>query len=388
MKNQKKIQFKSLNHDLSIIRQCDIILTNGTEQFVGLYYNEQYYNSPMVLCKGNGTLNYYLSKVTKMFDIPCIEEKPLTRELYEGVKQGEEVPLVYWKMVATIYSKLKELKPDKEHSDFRDKLNRDLCHQIDAYEKRVYQKTVRNFLKNHDVCDNLYKGDVVRLFQTELHDLAEKYEVNFRCNYNAAFKTDEFYLETFINEYELELWQLVFVNSEEKEICIFTKNLFKTFPFSSADLALEFVKALVEVCNKDVKPNALEYCTASEINPKLCEIAQSTIRTMLEMNFNEKGIIYGLSYDTVVCAVYLEKVEFDADQEIRTILNKEPTTEIKEKPRKMYEMVISNTEILKHPDLVKEAIENPKSFKKYHFWCKEKKFNQKYFEEKFRTIEQ
>ena len=69
MNNQKKIQFKSLNHDLSIIRQCDVLLTNGTEQFVGLYYNEQYYYSPMVLCKGNGTLNYYLSKVTKMFGI-------------------------------------------------------------------------------------------------------------------------------------------------------------------------------------------------------------------------------------------------------------------------------------------------------------------------------
>ncbi|MBO4641147.1 MAG: EscU/YscU/HrcU family type III secretion system export apparatus switch protein [Treponema sp.] len=387
MKNQKKIQFKSLNHDLSIIRQCDIILTNGTEQFVGLYYNEQYYNSPMVLCKGNGTLNYYLSKVTKMFDIPCIEEKPLTRELYEGVKQGEEVPLVYWKMVATIYSKLKELKPDKEHSDFRDKLNRDLCHQIDAYEKRVYQKTDRNFLKTHAVCDNLYQGEVVRLFHTELRDLAEKCGVNFRSNYNTAFKTDEFYLESRIEEYDLELWQMVFVNSEEQEICIFTKNLFKKFPFSSADLALEFVKALVEVCNKDVKPSALEYCTSSEINPKLCEIAQTTIRTMLEMNFNKKGIIYGLSYDTVVCAVYLEKKEYDIVKEICSILNDEQNSDNTEKPRKMYEIVISNTEIIKHPYLVKEAIEDPKVFKKYHFWCKEKKFNQKYFEEKFWTIE-
>ena len=384
MNNQKKIQFKSLNHDLSIIRYCDVILTNGIEQFVGLYYNEKSFNSPMILCKGDdGTLNYYLFKVTKMFGIHCVEDKRLTRLLYEYVKQGEEIPFEYWQMVAKVYSKLKKMNPDKGPSDFREELNRDLCLQIDCYEKSVYQKASRNFLKTYDICDNIYKEDVVRLFQPELRNLAKKYGMKFRCNHNTAFKTDEFFLETCIDEYEIKLWQMVFVNSEEQEICIFTKNLFKKFPFSSANLALEFVKVLIEVCNNDIKPNALEYCTSSETNPKLCEIAQSTIRTMLEMNFNKNGIIYGFSYDTVVCVIYLEKINVEAEQKLRKFFNLESTGELKIKPSRMYEMVISNTEIIKHPELVKEAIENPKVFKKYHFWCKEKKFDQDLFEEKF-----
>ena len=48
----------------------------------------------------------------------------------------------------------------------------------------------------------------------------------------------------------------------------------------------------------------------------------------------------------------------------------------------MYEIVITYKEFLKNPGFFKSFIQNPEPLKKWNFWCKERKYNQNFFEEK------
>ncbi|EID84027.1 hypothetical protein MSI_25490 [Treponema sp. JC4] len=57
------MKLKSMNHVLSLIRRCDVILKNGQEQFVGLYFDTANYDRPIVLFKYDGGFNYFCLKL-------------------------------------------------------------------------------------------------------------------------------------------------------------------------------------------------------------------------------------------------------------------------------------------------------------------------------------
>ena len=47
------------NKWLAILRECDVILKNGEEEFIGLYYDSESYDKPFVTLKGNWNFDYY-----------------------------------------------------------------------------------------------------------------------------------------------------------------------------------------------------------------------------------------------------------------------------------------------------------------------------------------
>lgn len=382
----KNRMWRSLNHVIGVISQCDVILRCKDELFIGLYYNTDVAASPVVVCKCRWDFNYYLTKVAEINGIPCVDNQLLARTLYYELKEGEIIPSKYVNAVVTVYSKLDKFKNIKEKSEFYVQLNNDALAKIYNLEKTVYRQVERRYFKNKKVCESLYEGDVVRYFTEELRILAEDNELNFRTFHNVAYKTDEFYLETYFEKYDLNFRQLVFVSEKDKKIYVGSKTFFHLFDFSEADVALGFVKALVEAWKSVLWRNAQKFIEEFEINPRLFDIAQNSIITMVEMNYNQNGYEYGFYFDKTCAIIYLKKKEISVATIMALAVQQITKGNARVKARKgprMFEVLITYNEFLRHPDVFKDFIKEPKKLTKWNFWCKEMKYKQEKFEKKF-----
>lgn len=385
----KNKMWQSLNHVIGVISQCDVILRCKDELFIGLYYDTDVADSPVVVCKCRWDFNYYLTKIAEINGIPCVDNQPLTRALYEEVKEGDIIPSKYIKSVAVVYSNLEKFKNIKEESSFYEQLNNDALAKIYNLEKIVYRQVERRYFKNKKVCESLYEGDVVRYFTEELRILAEDNALNFRTFHSAAYKSDEFYLETYFEKYDLDFWQLVFVSEKDKKIYVGSKTFFHQFDFSEADVALGFVKALVEAWKSVLRRDAQKFIEEFEINPRLFDIAQNSITTMVEMNYNQNGYEYGFDFDKTCAMIYLKKKEISVEDKatilafaVQSITKGNALVKARKGPR-MFEVLITYNEFLRHPDVFKDFIKDPKKLTKWNFWCKEMKYKQEKFEKKF-----
>jgi len=385
----KNKMWQSLNHVIGVISQCDVILRCKDELFIGLYYDTDVADSPVVVCKCRWDFNYYLTKVAEINGIPCVDNQPLTRALYEEVKEGDIIPSKYIRSVAVVYSNLEKFKNIKEESSFYEQLNNDALAKIYNLEKIVYRQVERRYFKNKKVCESLYEGDVVRYFTEELRILAEDNALNFRTFHSAAYKSDEFYLETYFEKYDLDFWQLVFVSEKDKKIYVGSKTFFHLFDFSEADVALGFVKALVEAWKSVLRRDAQKFIEEFEINPRLFDIAQNSITTMVEMNYNQNGYEYGFDFDKTCAMIYLKKKEISVEDKatifalaVQPITKGNTLVKARKGPR-MFEVLITYNEFLRHPDVFKDFIKEPKKLTKWNFWCKEMKYKQEKFEKKF-----
>lgn len=387
----KNKMWRSPNHVIGVISQCDVILRCRDELFVGLYYNTELTDSaPYVICKGAWDFNYYLTKIAEMKGIPCVYNQPLTRALYEEVKEGDVIPSKYITSIATVYSNLDKFKNKKEESEFYEQLNNDALAKIYNLERTVYRQVERRYFKEQKVCEGLYEGDVVKYFTEELRILAEDNELNYRTFHNAAYKSDEFYLETYFEKYDLDFWQLVFVSEKDKKIYVGSKTFFRLFDFSEADVALGFVKALVEAWKGVLWNDAQKFIEEFEINPRLFDIAQNSITTMVEMNYNQNGYEYGFDFDKTCAIIYLKEKTVPETQDknmstyVKLLLDPETNAASRRsKGPRMYKVLITYNEFLRHPDVFKDFIKEPKKFNKWNFWCRERKYNQEKFDKKF-----
>lgn len=364
----KNRMWRSLNHVIGVISQCDVILRCKDELFIGLYYN---------------------TDVAEINGIPCVDNQLLARTLYYELKEGEIIPSKYVNAVVTVYSKLDKFKNIKEKSEFYVQLNNDALAKIYNLEKTVYRQVERRYFKNKNVCESLYEWEVNKYFSEELRIVAEDNELNFRTFHNAAYKTDEFYLETYFEKYDLDFWQLVFVSEKDKKIYVGSKTFFHLFDFSEADVALGFVKALVEAWKSVLWRNAQKFIEEFEINPRLFDIAQNSIITMVEMNYNQNGYEYGFYFDKTCAIIFLKKKEISVEDKATILaLTVQPITKgnalvkARKGPR-MFEVLITYNEFLRHPDVFKDFIKEPKKLTKWNFWCKEMKYKQEKFEKKF-----
>ena len=386
----KNKMWRSLNHVIGVISKCDVILKCEEELFIGLYYDTDVADSPVVVCKGAWDFSYYLTKVAEMNGIPCVYNQPLTRALYEEVKEGDVIPSKFIKSIAVVYSNLEKFKDKKEETEFYEQLHNDALAKIYNLEKTVYRQVERKYFKEQKVCESLYEGDVVKYFSEELRTIAEDNELNYRTFHNAAYKTDEFYLETYFEKYDLDFWQLVFVSEQDKKIYVGSKTFFRLFDFTEADVALGFVKALVEAWKGVLWNDAQKFIEEFEINPRLFDIAQNSIKTMVEMNYNQNAYEYGFDFDKTCAIIYLKKrteplvKDENTSIYVKILLNPEAyTSSRKIKYPRMYEVLITYNEFLRHPDVFKDFIKSPKKFTKWNFWCKELKYNQEKFDKKF-----
>ena len=101
----------SSNYDAALIFSCDLILTSDNELFVGIKYQlETFTDSPIVLFKYSTDCNFEFTKGVEKKGILCIEQKLLTRDLYEKVNEGDSIPVEYISCIARIYCNLVHAK--------------------------------------------------------------------------------------------------------------------------------------------------------------------------------------------------------------------------------------------------------------------------------------
>ena len=110
---------------------------------------------------------------------------------------------------------------------------------------------------------------------------------------------------------------------------------------------------------------------------------------MVEMNYNQNGYEYGFDFDKTCAMIYLKKKEISVEDKATILalafqLITKGNAPVK--PRKgpgIFEVLITYNEFLRHPDVFKDFIKEPKKLTKWNFWCKEMKYKQEKFEKKF-----
>ena len=370
------MKLKSMNHVLSVIIRCDVIIKNGQEQFVGLYYDRVRFDRPIVLFKCDWGLNYYLSKALELMPVSCVEHKPLARALFNNTKEGDFIDTIYFSEVASIYRNLPAFSDEKE--DFDEELNNDVLHQLyqlekdicKRAEKKFWKKRIKNQIVKHiKIQINAVSDDNVREeLQKSISELAARYEMDYRIIHNASQSTDEYYLESEVEEHNFDLWIMVMLSTKDQKIYVGNRTIFQSFEMKNVDLACEYIKTLAETTCTELVQKTNQYCDEFKINPRLYDIAENTLKTMLKMNYNWNGIEYGFyGSNKTAFMTYLR----DQDD-----------------PSRMYEICITYNELLRNPDAFKQLIENPKIVRKWNFWSRRKKYREELFDEKFQTIGQ
>jgi flagellar biosynthetic protein FlhB len=87
---------------LGKVKDANVVITNPTHYSVALEYDAQKMDAPTVIAKGEDELALRIREIAREFDVPVIPHPPLTRALYNETELGDQIPLRYWEVVATI----------------------------------------------------------------------------------------------------------------------------------------------------------------------------------------------------------------------------------------------------------------------------------------------
>lgn len=343
------MKLKSMNNILSVIRNCDVILKNGQEQYVGLYYDMVNFDQPIVLFKYNSVFNYFLLKALELMPVLCVEHKILAKALFENTTEGNYVDDTYLHAVAKVYSNLPKFKDKKE--SFDEELNNDVVTQLYQLEEDIFKCAEKNFMPK--IVDNEDKhisiDDARELLDKNIIELSKEYGMECKIIHNDSNNTYEYYLATVIEEYDFDLWLIVMLVSNNQKIYIGNRSVFRSFDLCETEIAVEYVKHLLQITNVKLKRNIKIYCEDFKLNPRCFDIARNGIKTILEMNYKCTEIEYGINFSMkTYIMIYLED---------------------KKNTKKMYKICITYNEFLRNPDALKKIIQKPKYQNKWNFWC-------------------
>ena len=367
-----------MNQCLTQLRNCDVILKNGAEEFIGLYFDPDKCDMPIVLLKNNCNFDYFLTKLAERSGIPCLEQKLLVRLMYSKSKERKPITEEYIGPIARIYSKLNKFQFNDDENSFIRKLNEDINDQMYELEKSISREVLRE-LKTKEFCTCDFSGNILEYFQTELKDLVEKYEINYKALYNPVYKVYEYCFSFSIKEYDKDFWQIVFISEVEEKIFIGTASLVRVFDFNESEKALATIKALVIAYNTKLKKDASLFNEEFNFSPKQCDIAKNSIITLLEMNYKENRYDFRYDFDNLCyITIYLKKIKPE-DQSLSDLDLLLSARKPVDGENRMYELLITYKEFMRNPDIFREFIKQPKQFKKWNFWCKERKYDDKYF---------
>ena len=95
---------------LQEVPKADVIITNPTHFAIALRYDMNLEDAPRVLAKGEDHLAFMIRNVAKKNEVPLLENKPLARELYYNVEEGDIVPEQFYKALVEIFLNLERVR--------------------------------------------------------------------------------------------------------------------------------------------------------------------------------------------------------------------------------------------------------------------------------------
>ena len=94
-------------------KKADVVITNPTTFAVALKYTVKEMPAPQVVAKGAGFVADKIKTVARLHAVPIVENKPLARGLFYGVKVGGYIPekfyLVAAELLAQVYKQKKKV---------------------------------------------------------------------------------------------------------------------------------------------------------------------------------------------------------------------------------------------------------------------------------------
>lgn len=370
MKQKPNIPEYYFYHLLTTLSKSDVILRNGTEQFIGLHYDSSEVDAPCITCKEAATLSNCLYKYLGTAKIPCIDNSLVTRDLFENVEKGELLPTKYYSYVAIIYTNLEKIKKRKEKI-FQIRLRDDIDFKINQLKRTIFNTALKRFRKNELKYLKNNSADVEKILEEGFAAIPDFKKMRFEKSYNESYQTVEYYLGTELRKYNIEFCFFIFVSRKDGLIYVCTPASIESLRIDEAEKVLNLVRELIKAIFKELISDSEIYCKEFEINLRLYEIAYTSMKTMLEKNYQKLGMEYGFKSDTTVVELYLRKKE-DSD-----------SVTTKNQKKSMFYIVISFNEFLRNPNAFKDFIKAPYKKRKWNFWCRERKYKPEFFEEKF-----
>jgi flagellar biosynthetic protein FlhB len=101
----RSIQMKMAKQRMmSDVPDADVVITNPTHYAVALQYEEKKNSAPRVVAKGIDFLALRIKEIARESDIPIIEDPALARAIYDQVEVEQEIPEVFYKAIAEIFT--------------------------------------------------------------------------------------------------------------------------------------------------------------------------------------------------------------------------------------------------------------------------------------------
>jgi flagellar biosynthetic protein FlhB len=94
----------------SIIPTADVVITNPTHYAIALKYDREKMAAPMVIAKGMDYLALKIKEMAREHKVMLVENRPLARELYAQVNEGEEIPESLYAAVAEVLAYVYSIK--------------------------------------------------------------------------------------------------------------------------------------------------------------------------------------------------------------------------------------------------------------------------------------
>ncbi len=116
---QIKARVRSIQREMSRKRMlaevpsADVVVTNPTHLAVALKYDPERGPAPQVVAKGADYIAAKIRDIAREHQVPLVEDKPLARALYYGVKVGSFIPENLYKAVAEILAYVYSLKENR-----------------------------------------------------------------------------------------------------------------------------------------------------------------------------------------------------------------------------------------------------------------------------------
>ncbi|WP_432400537.1 flagellar biosynthesis protein FlhB [Wukongibacter sp. M2B1] len=104
---QRQIAMSRMMQD---VPKADVVITNPTHFAVALAYNDEGYQAPKVIAKGQDLIAQNIKKIANENNIPLYENKPLARKLFSTVDIGEFIPPDLYHAVAEVLAYIYSLK--------------------------------------------------------------------------------------------------------------------------------------------------------------------------------------------------------------------------------------------------------------------------------------
>lgn len=103
----------SQQRTIAVVPIADVILTNPSHFAIALKYDPEKDMAPVCIAKGVDEVARRIREIAFEHEVPVIENKPLTRMLYNLVEIDQVVPGEHWEIIAEIISFVFDLKHNK-----------------------------------------------------------------------------------------------------------------------------------------------------------------------------------------------------------------------------------------------------------------------------------